>query len=357
MAATPDDWAVGAEQGDMQKLNGLFLHGGLDGKHHKVQNAAVVAAYAAKEEAVMAFLEFGVPVDCADKDGKRLLHACCRTGLAKPIEKMIDGRADVNKIDHDKSNALGLALKAKHLGCIKEFLKAGMELPPGNDTIPGLAAVYKEAAVERQTKQLRTLVDTEVDPAEINKAEAQVWESMKAHLTLLKLDTDARAAKVLVELERKADEEQKVALEAQEMEEQMKNKLKNRKIEIAAQETALAKVVKELEEVQDLLKDAKAEDAKLAAELSERRGYLNEEMDEYRAIEKERLRREMYAEKVQLEVKEFEKEVEAARTRNEELNFDLTDAKSELRSWLADKEAAAQLTAQAHALMNGPRDE
>jgi len=346
-----DEWVLAAESGNMPMLEQLFQTGGLDNRNWKVQHAAVCAANAEKENAVIAFLEWGVQPSCQDKDSKRLLHACCRKGLDTAVAVLVEKRVDVNMLDWDKSNALGVALKLKQLGCIKELLKTGLELPPGHDTIPGLSAIVKEVQTERQTKQLRTLVDTEVDPTEIAKAEAQVWESMQTHLHLLKLDQDAKAAKVLVQLERKADEEQKLAAEAKNKEARMRDMLKDRKVEVAAQDTALSKVVKELTEVQDSLAVAQEEDAKVAAELSEKKKQLKEEKDMFDAIDKEQLAREKYAADVLQEVVLFEAQVEAARVRNEELGGELTDAKSELRSWLADKEAAAQLTAKAHALM------
>eukprot|EP00931_Biecheleriopsis_adriatica_P004590 TRINITY_DN106233_c0_g1_i1.p1 TRINITY_DN106233_c0_g1~~TRINITY_DN106233_c0_g1_i1.p1 ORF type:complete len:368 (-),score=131.07 TRINITY_DN106233_c0_g1_i1:58-1113(-) len=345
-----DEWQAAAETGNVQMLKTLFKMGTLDQKALKVQAACVAAANQGQAEAVEAFLDWGVPITCQDKEGKRLFHACIRKGLASPVEKLIEKRADPAQLDIDGSVPVHLAVKNKHLPVVKALLRGGVTVPPGLE-MPGLAAVVTEVQIEKGTEELRKLADVEVEMADIKKAEEEVSKQMAEQLRLLKLKEDAKAAKVLVELERQRALEEQAAREAQQAEAAVLDKQENLKMQMQAAELDHSKHVKDFNQVQAELEDAKAADAQMVTEIAEKKKEFLQEKAKLDEIEKARAEREAHAKEVQAELKELQNLVEAEKKKNAGLEEQLKAAEADLRGWQADRKKAAELTAQAHKLL------
>ncbi|CAE7342044.1 unnamed protein product, partial [Symbiodinium pilosum] len=188
-----DELGDAARSGNVQKV--------------KVQNACVGAALAKEAECVAAFLEAGAPLTCSDKEGRRLLPACCRSNLAESIALLVSLRADVSKPDGDGSLPMSLAIQNKSMSCVKELLRGGAQ-PPANADMPGLANLMLEVQFEQCEQEIRPLANEQVDPAQLIEAERVVLEGMEDHKRLIKRHEDTRAAKSLAELERQIAEAQ-----------------------------------------------------------------------------------------------------------------------------------------------------
>eukprot|EP00930_Biecheleria_cincta_P056313 TRINITY_DN42459_c0_g1_i1.p1 TRINITY_DN42459_c0_g1~~TRINITY_DN42459_c0_g1_i1.p1 ORF type:complete len:354 (+),score=96.75 TRINITY_DN42459_c0_g1_i1:63-1124(+) len=349
-----DEWMEASEQGNVLKLQALFKSGTQDRNSAKVANCVVAAAYANRGDAVVAYLEWGVNPNTADKFNRRLLHSCCRQGLAGATAACLEKKADVTACDFDRGTPMGLALKAsKDLPTVRELLRVGVEIPPGPGTdLPGLATVMHEVRMEIAAKGLRALAGSSVDPKELSEAEEQVWASMKEHMRLIKMKEDCQAARVLVDLEQKAAEEQKAALEAQRLESKIKDQLTETKVSLQAAETAVFKSRKDLDKIKADLEEQKQADEKMREDLDQKKRELREISGEANALEKARLDAEQYAKDVLAEQARLVKEVEDQKVRNADLEIQLQTAREELQGWMADKERAAKLSAKAHRLMS-----
>lgn len=349
-----DEWMEASEQGNVLKLEALFKSGTQDRNSAKVANCIVAAAYANKGDAVVAYLQWGVNPNSADKFSRKLLHSCCRQGLAGATAACLEKKADLTTFDYDRGTPIGLALKtSKDLATVKELLKLGVEIPsgPGND-LPGLAAAMQEVRIEIAAKEMRALAGNTVDPKELSEAEEKVWASMKEHMRLIKMREDCQAARVLVDLEAQAVEEQKAALEAQRLEAKLKEKLTEKKVEMQAAEVALFKSRKDLEKIKTDLQEVQESDAKMNEDLAEKKRELKEVSAEANALQKARTDAEQNAKDVLAEQARLEQEVKDEETKNADLNTEIQSARAELEGWMADKERAAKLSAKAHKLMS-----
>lgn len=347
-----DEWMEASEQGNVAKLNALMRAGTLDRNSPKVANCVVAAAYAGKGQAVVAFLNWGVSPNASDKFSRKLLHSCCRHGLADAVAACLENKADPNGVDYDRGNPMGLALKSKELGCIKELLRVGMEVPPGpGSELPGLAAVMQEVRMETAAKEMRALAGSTVDPQELSEAEERVWASMKEHMRLIKMKEECQSARVLVDLEERARLEKQAALDAQKLEGQIKEQLIQKKTELQTAEIELNKSRKDVDKVKGQLEEDKKEDEKLSAEFDELKGQLRKISKEADALEKARTDSDQGAKGVLDELAKLQQQVKDAEEKNASLHTEIQEAQAELDGWMKDKERAAKLTAQAHALM------
>ncbi|CAE7567138.1 Lamb2 [Symbiodinium sp. CCMP2456] len=345
-----EDLGEAAKSGNVPKVKAL-LKKCQDFESAKVQNACVGAAIAQQAECVQAFLEAGAPLTCSDKEGRRLLPACCRSNLAESIALMVSLRADVSKPDGDGSLPMSLAIQNKSMSCVKELLRGGAQ-PPANADMPGLANLMLEVQFEQCEAEIRPLATAEVDPAELLEAERVVLEGMEDHKRLIKLHEDTRASKSLAEVERQiADAQAKLeATKASSVE--YVESMNQKKIAIRNAEAELHKLHKEIHSVQDTYTKLKEEDAKLKQELITSHEILKEAQAERDALEAARLEREQLTGKVQEELQELEKLIEEQTQQNAGYQHELLAAREDLESKMRDKEEAKLLTEKAHQLVD-----
>mmetsp|Transcript_22081 Transcript_22081/g.41625 ORF Transcript_22081/g.41625 Transcript_22081/m.41625 type:complete len:351 (-) Transcript_22081:84-1136(-) len=346
-----EDLGEAARAGNVAKVKALLKKPGVDFESAKVQNACVGAALAQQAEVVQAFLEAGAPLTCSDKEGRRLVPACCRSSLAESIALLVSLRADVSKPDGDGSLPMSLAIKNKSPSCVKELLRGGA-VPPANADMPGLANLMLEVQFEQCEAEIRPLAGEEVDPQQLVEAERVVLEGMEDHKRLVKRHEDIRAAKKLAEVEKKivAAEEQLAASQAASVE--FVEAMNLKKIGIRNAEADLHKLEKEIDSVQMNYVQLKEDDAKLKEELISSQQMLKEAQALRDELEAAKLEREQLSGKVQGELQELEKLIEEQTQENARLTQELLGAREDLEGKMRDKEEAKLLTEKAHQLVD-----
>mmetsp|Transcript_8299 Transcript_8299/g.15472 ORF Transcript_8299/g.15472 Transcript_8299/m.15472 type:complete len:360 (-) Transcript_8299:46-1125(-) len=346
-----DELTIAAETGNLQKLQRLFGGGVYEATSRKAQSACLSAANAKQAQAVIAFLQWGISPNIEDNDKNRLLFVCMRRGLDTAVTMLIEKGVDLKRPDTEGNLPMAVAIKSKNIPIIKELLRAGVDVPHGQLDAPGLAAAAHEVKVEQSATSLRANAGQTIDLAEVAKVEKEVWSNMKEHMRLLRIKEEGKAGSVLVELERKTAAEKTAAEAATAREAQLAIELKDQKVLVAAAESELHKVAKELGQVEATLADAKIIDLKVQAELAEQHQKLQKEQAVVDAFQKARLEAEAHSAKAFADLKAIEAEVAEARIQHDQVDVELNDAREDLEGWLRDKDAAAALTAQAHRLL------
>ncbi|CAE6962902.1 unnamed protein product [Symbiodinium natans] len=345
-----DELGEAAKAGNVPKVKAL-LKKSADLESAKVQNACVSAALEKQAECVQAFLEAGAPLTCSDREGRRLLPACCRSNLAESIALMVSLRADVSKPDGDGSLPMSLAIKNKSMSCVKELLRGGAQ-PPANADLPGLANLMLEVQFEQCEAEIRPLANEEVDPAQLIEAERVVLEGMEDHKRWIKRHEDIRASKSLSAVENQIADAQAQLDATKASSVEFVEAMNLKKIAMRDAEAELHKLKKEIDSVRQNYTQLKQDDAKLKEELIASNEMFKQAQAERDALEAARLEREQLSGKVQEELLELERLIEEQTQENANYQQELLAARDDLESKMRDKEEAKLLTEKAHQLVD-----
>lgn len=108
----------------------------------RVVAIALDLARAGRTAELVEFLEHGLPVDVADRDGNTLLMLAAYHGRADTVAALVDRGADVNRRnDRDQSPVAGAIFKGED-DIVATLVAAGADLDAGTPTARAAATLF-----------------------------------------------------------------------------------------------------------------------------------------------------------------------------------------------------------------------
>lgn len=352
--ADSDEWAAAAEKGDVALLQTLLKTGPGSATGERACHAIVCAAAKNQVAAVRLFLDWGTPTEVSNKAGQKLLHVATSAGSAETIELLCSRKADINRLDHNGTSCITLALKAKKLGVIKELLRAGAQLPDKDteNPFPGLAGVLQEVQLERLTIELKAAAGRNaVSQENLNDIDKEVWTVQKEHMRLIRVFEEQKAGSVLITLEDKTRSMREEEEKAKSLEAQLKKEVETIRVQLVAAESHYNDAFKELVNTEAAEALVREEDRLIRGELAEGKQELDSAKTELKQSQKTLAGKTDLRERLQAEQQVFEGESKEAHSLRDGIRAELEEARDELEGWQANREAAAALTAQAQRLL------
>lgn len=345
-----EELAAAAVEGNVARLQLLLKRGSVQPEGRNAQGALVVAAEKDQAAVVRALLDYGTPLSSKDASGRKAIHLATTAGAVGVVRLLLERRVDPREPDHTDATPMSLAIKAGQMGVVKELVRAGAEVPPGADA-PGLAAAIREVRIEVMTQKLRESATADPSKMDIVAADAKVWEAMREHLRLITLREEQRAGVLLVELERRILSEREAAEMNRANEAELAADASQNRVLLQKEQTILKDLIRDIEDVRSTETALFDEDTRVRAEVQEKQSELRVVNRDKDNAERARLAAEESRDELLAQGRDLDAEVAAAQRRNEALVSELQAAQEELSGWQRDKEAAAQLTAQAHKLL------
>jgi len=344
---------IAARGGETERLKAFLKKGALSPISEKCQRALFFAVQGNHLECAQALLEGGTPLGAAYEEGNTPLHEACAAGHLPVLKLLLDHKANWTVLNTDGITPLSMATKAKppHFDCVKELLRRGAQPTSSDSAVRGLAQAMKEIQIERMTGEVRKLADIKVDENDILVADTKVWEAQRHHMRLVLLKEEQKAGTLLVDLERRIAVEQAEEQASAGREAEAQEELKERRIMVQATTQDLTGVLKELEDVRLALSKLQAQydgvDADVKAQKGQSRNFLKakEESDKQRAESEEARDRAL------AECSAIEDEITEARKKRDDTRSELSQARTQLRGYMKDREHAAMLTEQAKQLL------
>merc|ERR1711920_221841 len=139
-----------------------------------LQNAVCCSAVKNHTKVLKLLIEWGCPLTSKDQGGQQALHLGCINGAAEAVAVLIEAQADVATLDKNGKTPIDLAIKSGHLNVCRELIRGGADVPKGCE-MPGLAAVQREATLDKMAVQLRKYATMESNAAQIVELDTQVW--------------------------------------------------------------------------------------------------------------------------------------------------------------------------------------
>jgi len=346
-----DELAQTARLGDMHKLARLLRSGKFDPQTRRAEEAVVAAVEAGQLEALRALLDWGAPPASVERssDTHAFLVAAGK-GELNMVQLMCAKKADPNDTDLNGKTAMEEAITGHHFEIVKELMHHGVEAPE-QSSVPGLGAAIFEAKLDIMTQQMRHFAKIQVDNNDILAMEDKVWIAMREHMRLLQLREEQGAGTMLVKIEWQARSEEAEAKIAESKLKQLNVDLRLQRVELEQQKSHAAQLREKVEVVRVEYEGLDAEDKKVIREIEARQAELAEAEQTLEATTEANQKQEGSNDELFAEIKDLEEEIAAARMKKEYLTDQLQAAEDELSGWLRDKEAAAELTAQAHKLL------
>jgi len=344
-------WLTAADNGDAASLRDLIAKKSTKPDASKAVEALSRASAKGHANVLRVLLEWGVSPDSKDQTGRPALHAACEAGAPASVAVLCEHGVNLNQLDSNGSTAFSLAIKNKQMPCCKELLRGGAALPQG-ELAAGLAAVLREVQLEKLNAELVAAAETpEVTSAEINAADPRVWECQREHMRLLRLRETQRAGKALANFDVRAAAELEAAQRSINEEAASQAALKEKKVELQALKGNIVMLNKEVNAETNEEMKLDAADAKLRAEIQQRMQELSAAESEVEASKSGFAGEEGRIAEAEGRWRRLEFEVAQQRQYNEMEVEELQAAQEEFERWKRDREAAFQLTAQAHKLL------
>mmetsp|Transcript_2245 Transcript_2245/g.5049 ORF Transcript_2245/g.5049 Transcript_2245/m.5049 type:complete len:350 (+) Transcript_2245:62-1111(+) len=346
-----EELANAAEEGNVTHLEHLLKKGQIVPETTKATSAVVAACQANQVACLTVLMKWGCPWLSKDSAGRRALHVAAAAGSSECILVLLEYKANVNDLDHNGMTPMKLAMKAKHVDAAKELAMAGAEVPAEID-VPGLAQALREAKIEKLTTELRACAELAFNAEDLAVADTMVWKAMREHQRLLRAREEQKAGALLVSLERMTESEKEAASRTRTNEEEFSMDLSQARVELQKEQSDLKSINRDLDEATQQEIVCFDEDTKIKAEIKERMAELSAAKIHRDASERARRKQEEERDSALKECNSLEHDVGASRYRNKSLTAELEFAEQELSAWHRDREAAAELTTQAHRLLD-----
>jgi len=348
-----DEVVVCAKRGDIDGLQAAMKRPGTRPQGKACEVALVFAADNNQVNAVKLLLAAGVSAKATDENQRTGLHAAAQKGFADVARMLVKKGADFKALDSDGRKALDAAISQKHLAVIKVLLRAGDKLKP-DQTCKGLDAVKKEVQLEFLLNDLKAYASPTDFATELSEADSAVWEAQKAQMRLCEAKEEQKAGHTVVQLESSLEAEMELYEQMKNSEDSVQKELKDLRVSVQTVESDHGLLKSKLEAAEVAAKEAAEIQAEgeieykaLLAELKKLESEKEEADGEIAAKESER-------DNAQSIAQELKEEANAMKLRNKDLSEQLKSESAQLRGWERDKEAAAELTAQAHAILGVP---
>jgi len=295
-------------------------------------------------------LDWGVPVDSCD-ERRRALHLGCAKGSTEVVQELVNRGADFRAIDSEGGRPLDIAVAGKHLQVCKVLLKAGAKLQP-NASCKGLADIVEEVQQESIIDELKAFAEDAPDLAtELLEADSEVWKAQAAHLRLMALREEQKAGNTLADLQRQFEYESDAYARVKASEEALSRELVDLRVNLQTADTSAGHMKEQLDAAESAQQQSVAQEAEGDVEYRAMKEELSKVQAEKDEAEKGIVQKEKDRADALSSLKELQEEAEQMRLVNKEMSEILKAESAELRGWEHDKEAAAALTAQAHALL------
>jgi len=342
--------ARAAAEGNLTKLEHALGGSRQDKNGRKIQDAVVAAASKGQVEAMEYLLKWGAPVASRDLRDQRAFILATATGSLEIVKLMLTHKADPNEKDKIGKTPMLAAIEGPYLDIVKELTLAGAEAPE-NSSVRGVGQAIYEARLELMSATMLNYSNIKVDPQALREAEEKVWPAMREHMRLLELKEEKAAGDQMLKLETQIRLEEADVQKAELKAESLSNDLSASRVQLMKEESTLRDLVLDLDGISNKHFTLQEEDERIRAEIEARRTEL-EEAQEARSESQSFMRSEKNdVEQFHSEIRSLEGDVSTENKRATRLAEELRDAEAELQGWLRDKEAAAELTAQAHRLL------
>merc|ERR1712048_743477 len=140
--------------------------------------------------------------------------------------------------------------------------------------MPGLAAVQREATLDRLAIELREYSKLQSNAEDLLTIDSQVWKIQREHMRLLSQQAEMKAGETLVGLERDLLLEKEAAEHSKVVEMQLAADLGEKRVILAAENLAHTQVNKDLENIRNSESVIADEDEALMSEIKERQSEL-----------------------------------------------------------------------------------
>jgi len=271
-------------------------------------------------------------------------------GCTDIVKLMLEHKADPSEKDLKGQDSMQMAVAGPHFAIVKELIRAGAEAPE-NATVPGLGAAVFEARLDVMTKQMLAWSELKVDNAEILAVEDKVWTAMREHMRLLELREEQRSGEMLLRYDGQIGSAEEEARKSKEKAVEWSEELGQSRVLVEKERTEVRDLEADIRRIQDTEAVLVEEDQKLRTEIKERQAELLAAQKSRDTALAAKSAREGENTEWFAEIKVLEEEVKNSSLRKTELASELEAAQIELSGWLKDKEAAAELSAQAHRLL------
>merc|ERR1712137_814094 len=149
---------------------------------------------------------------------------------------------------------------------------------------------------------------------------------------------------MLVDLEKRLQEEQAEAREMRDVEEKLAYELNDKRVRNQTVSSELNQILRDLDDAQQKQAATQAENDKVTAELNAEKKLVRGALSDKEKADKARIAGEEARDEAQAQTKLLEEELNEARKENDTIMQQLRAARAELKGWMDDKEAAAKLT-------------
>ncbi|CAE8624672.1 unnamed protein product, partial [Polarella glacialis] len=320
----------------------------------RTDDARTPLSYAAARghvAAVCKLMDFKADVQALDNVRQTALHHAAANGRAEVIEPLVNKRARLDQKDGSNRSPIQLALDSRQDVVVRMLLKLGASLPEMEAQDPKLQPMIREIETEVLQEQLKE-AESSAGKAHIKAAEMAFEEARIKLLKLTMLSATAMQAPIIHMAELKLQDAMELAkscgnsadiLEDQvrEISEIEKGKRVEAKKKLAGFDTLKEKIeeyrvvkASRLAEMEDIKKHivqvTEAAKACKTAEVGSQEG-VPEALEKTQALREELVR-----------LRE-DSEVKAAA---------LQEVREKIGKWVSEKEAVAELHAQAHALLH-----
>jgi len=354
-----DDLLETAATGDLARLQLLINKDIFDSTGPKAVAALMAAGAKNHVEILAALSDWGTPLlTSRDLDGRLLLHVAATAGAELTVGHLLEHRAHVGELDSvSRKTVMQMAIKAHKMGVVRILLKAGAELPPDAlDADPGLLAIIREVRMESVAVKLREVAGHNISPEEMMEADDAIWAAMGRHMQLIQMREEIRASKALSDIDQLKLTETEAADRTQQAEEALSADLGQYRVNLTKQQSLIRDLNRDVHAVRTSELVLLEEAATMRQQIDERHSELSQATHEREESLKAADEEQKVHDSFKLANRTVMDEFSAANAHKASLQADLQTLQLELTGWRRDKETAAKLTAQAHALLGHSGD-
>lgn len=346
--AMGDELARVAAEGSVAKLKNMLQK--QDPKGKKIQEAVVAAASKGQFEAMKLMLEWGASPLSRDSRDVRAFIIACANGSLPMVALMIEHQADVNDRDKLNKTPMTAAIAGPHLDIVKALIVAGAEAP-SECSVRGVGQAIWEARLDMATKQMKHYGDIQVSAVEISAVEDKAWIAMREHMRLLEMKEEKVAGEQLAKIQRLTKSEEDDSRRTERKAESLSEDLRMSRVQLQKEQSTLRDIMIDIDGVKTKHMVMEEEDERIRAEIQERKKELEEVQQHGKGAHEALRSSKSELDELNAEVRSFQDEIGGQTRRRASLTERLETTEAELAGWLRDKEAAAELTAQAHKLL------